>query len=122
MSCRGFRCSFIHDYNTNSAIWDDGVWDADNDVLGQQPLIVFFSAGNDGAGNNSGCGGAADTVGTPGNAKIVITVGANETDRDCSGTAGDNVGDMARFSSRGPVAKGNPAPMDLSAASLRLHS
>jgi hypothetical protein len=98
-----FGCAPITDYNTNSALWDEGVWDADDDDGGQQQLIVFFSAGNGGLGDFSGCGNpGSDQVGSPGNAKNVITVGANETDRGC-GFAGDHVGDVTYFSSRGPV-------------------
>jgi len=64
--------------------------DADNVTRDRNDLVVLFAAGNDAtacpAGNN---------VGSPGNAKNVITVGA--TGR---GTAGNN---MAGFSSRGPA-------------------
>jgi hypothetical protein len=98
-----FRCDSITDYNINAALWDEGVWDADDDAAGQQPLIVFFSAGNDGDGDSSGCGTtASDQVGSPGTAKNVITIGANETDRGCNLFA-NHVGDMIDFSSRGPV-------------------
>ena len=101
----------ITDYNTNSMVWDEGVWDADDDAQGLQPLIVFFSAGNSGMGNTAdGCGSVnSDSVGSPGNAKNIITVGANETDRGVDGACGpdsvlgDNVEEMASFSSRGPV-------------------
>ena len=46
----------------------------------------------------------ADRWGSPWNEleQIVITVGANETDRGC-GVDGDHVGDVTFFSSRGPV-------------------
>ena len=43
-----------------------------------------------------------DNVGTPGNAKNVITVGANEAPRGC-GSQGTDLDEMANFSSRGPV-------------------
>jgi hypothetical protein len=79
------------------------VWDADDDASGLQPLIVFFSAGNDGDGDFDGCGTAgSDQVSTPATAKNVITVAANETDRGCDALSND-VGDVASFSSRGPV-------------------
>jgi hypothetical protein len=103
----------IRDYNTNAAVWDEGVWDADNDVAGLQPLVVVFSAGNDGGWNSpyNGCNSAGpDNVGSPGTAKNVITVGNNETDRGsfgaCGGayaSLGDNVEEMNASSSRGPV-------------------
>jgi subtilisin family serine protease/subtilisin-like proprotein convertase family protein len=64
--------------------------DADNVVNDNADLVMLFAAGNDAtacpAGNN---------VGSPGNAKNVITIGA--TGR---GTSGNN---MASFSSRGPA-------------------
>ena len=48
-------------------------------VSGSQPLLMVFSAGNAGGGDNSGrLGPSADTVETPGTAKNVITVGAIE--------------------------------------------
>ena len=103
----------VTDYNTNAATWDEGVWDADDDRPGLQPLIVFFSAGNDGGWTSpyNGCTSAgADNVGSPGTAKNVITVGNNETDRgsfpECGGAysgLGDNVEEMNASSSRGPV-------------------
>ena len=97
-----FGCLAITDYNTNSAAWDEGVWDADDDEPGLQPLIVVFAAGNSGSGDTGGCDFTGDSIATPGNAKNVITVGATETDRGCS-SDGNNVNDVAPFSSRGPV-------------------
>jgi hypothetical protein len=102
----------VTDYNSNAAVWDEGVWDADDDVAGQQPLIVFFSAGNGGGWNTpyNGCSSnGPDNVGSPGTAKNVITVGNNETDRGAGGACGDysglgdNVEEMNASSSRGPV-------------------
>ena len=68
---------------------------------GVQPLFHVFSAGNAGAG--------ANTIGAPGTAKNVLTVGATENVRDqgvvdgCGEADGDNADDMANFSSRGPT-------------------
>ncbi len=68
---------------------------------GVQPLFHVFSAGNAGSG--------ANTIGAPGTAKNVLTVGATENVRDqgvvdgCGEAAGDNADDMANFSSRGPT-------------------
>ncbi len=104
--------SSIRNYNTNAALWDEGVWDADNDVAGQQTLTVLFSAGNNGGFNSpyNGClSNGPDNVGSPGTAKNVITVGNNETDRGQGGACGsfsglgDNVEEMNASSSRGPV-------------------
>lgn len=104
--CTRGACRSITDYNTNAAAWDDGIWDADTGTAGLQQTIVVFSAGNDGDGNSTGCsaGGNSpnDQVGTPGTAKNVITVAANETDRACNAYS-DQVGDVIDFSSRGPV-------------------
>ncbi len=104
--CSGFFCTPITNYNTNAATWDAGVWDADDDQPGQQPLVVFFAAGNSGNGNSSGCGGSGDQIGSPGTAKNVITVGASETDRGC-GVDSNNPGEVTYFSSRGPVDPNN---------------
>lgn len=75
-------------------------------MAGNQQLITIFAAGNAGAG--------AATVGTPGNGKNMITVGASENQRpnDEAGqwtdgcaigpTGADNAMDVISFSSRGP--------------------
>jgi len=89
------------------------VRDADLVEAGNQELIIFFSAGNS--------GGAA-TIGTPGNGKNMITVGASEnfrpTDEDGDWTDGcgigptgaDNAMDVISFSSRGPAPGGRAKP------------
>ncbi|NIQ98026.1 MAG: S8 family serine peptidase, partial [Desulfuromonadales bacterium] len=94
-------------YDDSSQAFDVGVRDADLDEAGNQQLIVFFSAGN--SGPTSG------TIGTPGNGKNMITVGASENDRpsdeDGNWTDGCGIGptgadsamDVISFSSRGPA-------------------
>ncbi|HSX59250.1 MAG TPA: PKD domain-containing protein [Tahibacter sp.] len=71
--------------------------DADNVTQEHGDLVMLFAAGNDGstcpAGNN---------VGSPGNAKNVITIGA--TGRGTAGNA------MAAFSSRGPTLDSRTKP------------
>lgn len=69
---------------------------------GNQEMITVFSAGNAGPG--------AKTIGAPGSAKNVLTVGASENYRPtwtdgCNMTAADadNAQEMASFSSRGPT-------------------
>ncbi len=92
-------------YTADSAEFDMLVRDADPNEGGYQPMIYFFSSGNDGSKPGS--------VGAPGTAKNVITVGAAEnSDMDgvdgCAiGPAGaDDLNDLISFSSRGPNADG----------------
>ncbi len=99
-------------YDEASQAFDAGTRDADPTEPGNQEILFIFAAGN--SGPNSG------TVGTPGNAKNVLTVGASENVRpgDEDGewwdgcytppTQADNAMDIATFSSRGP-APGNRA-------------
>lgn len=93
-------------YDDSSQAFDAGTRDADPTEAGNQQMIFVFSAGNSGPG--------AATVGTPGNGKNMITVGASEnmrpSDEDGNWTDGcaigptgaDNAMDVASFSSRGP--------------------
>ncbi len=93
-------------YDDSSQAYDVGVRDADLTEPGNQEMIILFSAGN--------AGPSAGTVGTPGNGKNMITVGASEnhrpsdedgdwTDGCCTGPTGaDNAMDIISFSSRGP--------------------
>lgn len=93
-------------YDDSSQAFDVAVRDADPTEAGNQALITIFSAGNSGPG--------AGTVGTPGNGKNMITVGASENQRpeDEDGpwtdgcaigpTGADNAMDVIGFSSRGP--------------------
>ncbi|MCW5851977.1 MAG: S8 family serine peptidase [Anaerolineae bacterium] len=77
---------------------------------GNQEMVIVFAAGNAGAG--------AATVGSPGNAKNVLTVGASEgvqafgsADACATGDSqADSANDMATFSSRGPTADGRHKP------------
>ncbi len=93
-------------YDDSSQAFDVGVRDADLSEPGNQQMIFIFAAGNSGPTSAS--------VGTPGNGKNMITVGASENDRpsdeDGSWTDGcgigptgaDNAMDVISFSSRGP--------------------
>lgn len=90
------------DYDTEAQEYDSLVRDARPGVTGNQEMVIVFAAGNDG---EYGTG----TVGTPGTAKNVITVGAAENYRptwtDGCGvrpTGADSAQDIASFSSRGP--------------------
>lgn len=103
-------------YDVSSQAYDAGTRDADPDTAGNQQLITIFSAGNSGPNANS--------IGSPGNGKNMITVGASENPRsadedgtwtdgcaiDASGA--DNAMDVIFFSSRGP-APGNRVKPDL---------
>lgn len=101
-------------YDASSQAFDVGVRDADLGEAGNQEMIMIFAAGNDGAG--------AGTIGTPGNGKNMITVGASENDRPsdengawtdgCGVTPGgaNNAMDVIGFSSRGPAPGGRVKP------------
>ena len=93
----------VNTYDESAQAYDVGVRDALPGSAGNQEFIILFAAGNDG---NDG----AMSIGSPGNAKNVITVGASENYRP-TWTDGCNVGasgandamDLASFSSRGPA-------------------
>ena len=99
------------DYNQAARDYDIGTRDADPNEPGAQPMLFVFSAGNAGPG--------ARTVGAPGTAKNVLTVGASENarafDEDGAWTDGcfvapsgsDDAMDVAAFSSRGPAQEGD---------------
>ncbi len=101
-------------YDDSSQAYDVGVRDADLTETGNQEMIIVFSAGNSGS--------SANTIGTPGNGKNMITVGASENDRpsdeDGNWTDGcgigpigaDNAMDVISFSSRGPAPGGRVKP------------
>ncbi|HLM44782.1 MAG TPA: S8 family serine peptidase, partial [Myxococcaceae bacterium] len=79
-------------------------------AVGNQEMVIVFAAGNAGPG--------ANTVGTPGTAKNIISVGASENVRafgapDFCGTGdneADNLHEVASFSSRGPASDGRKKP------------
>ena len=91
----------ITDYETSAYLTDLSVIDSNTSRPGLQPMTIVFAAGNDGSG--------ADTAGSPGTAKNVITVGASETDRGYD-TYADNSSSVALFSSRGPTDDGRIRP------------
>jgi hypothetical protein len=79
-------------------------------AAGNQETVIVFAAGN--------AGPSRKTVGAPGSAKNVITVGASENVQAFGGNDGCGVGDsvansaddIAFFSSRGPCADGRHKP------------
>lgn len=106
------------DYDVDAQNYDELVRDAQPSgaavaTAGNQEMTIVFAAGNDGP--------STQTVGSPGTAKNVITVGAAENvhshastngGADASGNDGcttpdseaNGAGDIASFSSRGPCA------------------
>lgn len=94
-------------YDDGSQAYDAGVRDADPSDSVNQELMILFAAGNSGSGSG--------TVGTPGNGKNMLTVGASENQRpsDEDGnwsdgcavgpTGADDAMDVIGFSSRGPA-------------------
>lgn len=118
--CSGCAAS----YDDSSQAFDTGTRDADAGTAGNQELLFVFAAGNSGSG--------AGTVGTPGNGKSMITVGASENVRmsDESGswtdgcavgpTGADNSMDVIGFSSRGP-SPGNRKKPDVIAPGTHIH-
>lgn len=77
---------------------------------GNQQMVILFAAGNQGP--------SASSVGSPGTAKNVITIGAAENARAFGGNDGcgtgddgaDNANDIADFSGRGPTTDGRQKP------------
>lgn len=108
------------DYNLASASYDAAVRDALPGETGSQPLLFVFAAGSAGGGFDDGTGGFSDGIGSPGNAKNVITVGAIESPRRITNEVRDAFGitnrqflgstdeqdQVAAFSSRGNVGIG----------------
>jgi len=112
------------DYDIDAQEYDVLVRDAQPSgstfsTAGNQQMVIVFAAGNAGSG--------AQTVGSPGTAKNIITVGAAENvqshatsngGNDVLGNDGcstpdsgaDNVNDIADFSSRGPCSDGRQKP------------
>ena len=88
-------------YDASAQAYDSLTRDASAGTAGNQQMLHVFSAGNAGPG--------ASTVGSPGTAKNVITVGATENVRDqgisdgCATSTANNADDIIGFSSRGPT-------------------
>jgi autotransporter-associated beta strand protein len=69
-------------YDMHAASFDAATRDALPAVKGEQPLLFVFSAGNSGAGTDSGVDGTSDTIVSPATAKNVITVGSSDSLRN----------------------------------------
>lgn len=102
-------------YTSNSQRYDALVRDAQPTgstfaTAGNQEMVIVFSAGNAGPG--------AQTIGSPGSGKNVITVGAAENVHPFGGSDGSGISDtgansandMISFSSRGPTSDGRIKP------------
>lgn len=88
-------------YDSLAQTYDALTRDALPGTAGLQEILHIFSAGNSGP--------SAPTIGSPGTAKNVVTVGASENVRNDGiannrVTAANKPDDMASFSSRGPTA------------------
>ena len=107
------------EYDGSAASFDAAVRDSLPEISGSQPVLFVFAAGNEGAGNDNGTFGTADSITSPGTAKNVITVGALEQLRNITNefiqgnvtnqlflprTDSDN--QVAGYSSRGNVGEG----------------
>jgi len=101
-------------YNIDAQAYDALVRDAQPSnapvsAAGNQEQVIVFSAGN---------GAVSGSIGSPGSAKNVITVGAAESVNSINGTDACNIGDdqansandIASFSSRGPTLDGRRKP------------
>jgi hypothetical protein len=95
-------------YDSGAQEYDALTRDASPDTPGDQEMLNIFSAGNKGS--------SATTVGSPGTAKNVLTVGATDLPRDISYIDGCNVpssasaANIAFYSSRGPTGDGRAKP------------
>ena len=95
-------------YDSSSQAYDALTRDASAATAGNQQMLHVFAAGNAGAGGQ--------TVGSPGSAKNVITVGATENVREdgfvdgCGYSGGASADNIATFSSRGPTTDGRVKP------------
>jgi hypothetical protein len=90
-------------YTTDAQTYDGLVRDSQSGTAGNQQMVILFAAGNSGPG--------ANTVGSPGTGKNMITVGASEGVQAFGGADGcgtgdgeaDSANDIVGFSSRGPT-------------------
>src|SRR5262249_34853849 len=110
-SWRSFNTAYTVDSQTYDALVRDAQpANAQFPATGNQEMVIVFAAGNEGSG--------AGTVGSPSNAKNLLTVGAAENVQLFGGADGcgepdslaDNANDIATFSSRGPTPDGRKKP------------
>ncbi len=95
-------------YTADAQEYDQLTRDADPTTPGNQEMLHIFSAGNRGYFQN--------TIGSPGTAKDVITVGASDMPRDvgtydgCGKASSASADNIASYSSRGPTWDGRIKP------------
>jgi hypothetical protein len=111
LSSNSWGANVSGSYDSLAQLYDELTHDAVPAETGRQPMLFVFAAGNSGP--------SLSTVGTPGTAKNVLTVGASETANPdsvygsgCNDRAfdGDDARDMSAFSSRGPCSDGRIKP------------
>ena len=110
VSANSWGASVFGTYNADSQEYDRLVRDTQSGTPGNQEMVIVFAAGNSGPSSGS--------VGSPGTAKNVITVGASENVRPFGGPDGSGVRDteanngfdIASFSGRGPTRDGRRKP------------
>ncbi|BDG60233.1 S8 family serine peptidase [Caldinitratiruptor microaerophilus] len=90
-------------------VYDAQAQAVDRFVWEHRDMAILFAAGNDGDHDRDGKPNYG-TVSSPGTAKNAITIGASENNRPDKGKYGDNVDEVALFSSRGPTDDGRVKP------------
>lgn len=95
-------------YSADSQAYDALTRDGSGTTGGNQEILHVFAASNDGPG--------AGSVGSPGTAKNVLTVGATQSTpilpatSGCASAGANNADIIADFSSRGPTSDGRAKP------------
>ncbi|MBS0658011.1 MAG: S8 family serine peptidase [Verrucomicrobia bacterium] len=119
ISSNSWGAAVAGEYDIDAQQYDTLVRDAQQTssaitTAGNQEMVILFSAGNDGPG--------ASTIGSPGTAKNVFTIGAAENVQPFGGTFGgadgcgtddsgaNSANDVIDFSSRGPCTDGRTKP------------
>lgn len=96
------------DYTSEERTQDILVRDADSVAAGNQPLIVCFSAGNDGFRTPGSGNDSPSSLTRPHAAKNILTTGSSSVYRPSVGAS--NIDDRSFFSSQGPAMDGRVKP------------
>jgi len=96
------------DYASDDRTQDMLVRDADSVAAGNQPLIVCFSAGNDGTRTPGAGNDSPSSLTRPHAAKNIMTTGSSSVYRPSVGAS--NIDDRSFFSSQGPAMDGRVKP------------